>query len=372
MSSRQFSSTRNFAVLLFFTILTAITACSPAPDDSAMQKVRIGLGVPVLNATYPWAQLPSALGYWQEEGLDVEVFAATSSVQAIQLLAAGNVDLIELNSMPLVQAAVNRGMPIRTVMVNTVIDWSLVVPADSGIITLDDLKGQLIGVSTLGTGGVALLKSYLALNGLDPEQDVSIVSVGTGAGALEALRRNQVQGLMFWGSAITGFEVAGASFRYFHDPRWRTLPDFSLATLQSVIDDNPAMVEGIVRGAAKASLFATSNPECALQVHWSHYPEQKPAGTDEGAIQAGELSRLKGQLHGMEQAFAMGAQQWGRISGEDFQALETLLIESGFIENGLDQPASYVVNISEFFSKVNDFDHAEIIAQATACNAPLH
>lgn len=69
---------------------------------------------------------------------------------------------------------------------------------------------------------------------------------------MEALRSDRVQALMFWGSALTGFQNAGTKMHILVDPDWPTLPDFSFGTMQKTIDTNPAMVEAIARGAAKA------------------------------------------------------------------------------------------------------------------------
>ena len=38
------------------------------------------------------------------------------------------------------------------------------------------------------------------------------------------------------------------------------------------------MVEAIVRGAAKATLFAMTNPEAVRQIQWKYFPDTKPTG----------------------------------------------------------------------------------------------
>jgi NitT/TauT family transport system substrate-binding protein len=51
--------------------------------------------------------------------------------------------------------------------------------------------------------------------------------------------------------------------------------------MQKTIDTDPAMVEAIARGAAKATLYAQTNPDCARQIHWKNFPSTKPTGADE-------------------------------------------------------------------------------------------
>jgi NitT/TauT family transport system substrate-binding protein len=350
----------------------AATGTASAQTPAApLKKTQLGIGTLVLNLTYPWALMPPVLGYWREEGYEVEVFAAQSSLQAIQVMSAGKVDFIEANSAPIMQAAANNNIPIRTIMVNTVIDWSLVSPAGSPIHKVADFKGKVIGLSSLGTGGVALLKSYLGANGLNPDADVTMVAVGVGPAALGALRTDRVQGLMFWGSAITGFEAAGAKFDHFFDPNWRKYADFSIATLQSTIDRDPAMVVALVRGAAKASLFAMTNPDCVRKLQWAKYPDTKPTGASEETLIEADLYRLKGQQDSMQQALEMGGGKlWGRATPQDFATLEDFFIATKIVNKKLGNPADYLVGIPNFFEKVNDFDHDAVIRQAKECRSP--
>src|SRR5262249_21332064 len=142
------------------------------------KKVRIAYGGAALSTLTPWLLLPAALGYWKAEGLDVELIIAPGSQHAIQRLVAGQADVGQINSAPLVQAATNNGMLIRTVMMNTVIDWSLVVAQDSPIKTLADLKGKAIGTANPLSSGVALLKAFLQTNNIAPDKDLQIVTIG--------------------------------------------------------------------------------------------------------------------------------------------------------------------------------------------------
>jgi NitT/TauT family transport system substrate-binding protein len=356
---------------LFNRVLTAaalICVAISGAEAQPLKKAKIGIGTLALNITYPWVMLPPVLGYWKEEGYDFEVFAAQGSLQGIQLMVAGNVEFMEANTPPIMQAAVDQKVPIKLVMVNTVIDWSLVSMDGGPVKELKDFKGKIIGVSSLGTGGIPLLHTYLQANGLMPNDDYTLVAVGVGPPALEALRSGRVQGLMFWGSAITGMEVAGAKFKYFVDPKWRKYPDFSITTLQSTIDKDPKMVEVLVRGGAKATLFAETNPDCVRKIQWAKYPDTKPTGPDEATLIKGDLHRLAGQMDGVKQAFdAAGGKLIGAVTPKNMAELEDFMIETKVLKSKLGNPADYIVGIPNFFEKVNNFDRAAIIKQAQEC-----
>jgi len=374
MSATRIGEALRTTAALLVVALLVVALASPvrhALGQPVLKKLKFGIGSLVVNLTYPWAMMPVALGYWRQAGYDADVFAAQGSVQGIQQLYAGNLDFLEANSAPIVQAVASKKVPLRTVMVNTVIDWSLVVPDESPIRDVQDFKGKTIGVSTLGTGGVALLNSFLVGHGLKPDADFSLVAVGVGPSALEALRSNHVQGLMFWGSAVTGFEVAGVKLRYFFDPAWRRYPDFSMVTLQSTIEREPQMVEAIVRGAAMGSLFAATNPDCVRRIQWAKFPDTKPSGADEAKLAAADLRRLEGQLEGMKQALQMGGGKlWGNATAQDFARTEQLLLDTQVIANRAASPAEYLVGIQDFFEKVNTFDHEAVVRQAKECKLP--
>lgn len=339
-----------------------------AQSAAPLKKVTIAAGTQVLNIAYPWLMMPQALNYWREEGYDVQVIPAQSSLQAIQLLAAGNAEFAQVNSGPLIQAGASNGIPVRTVMVNGVVDWSLVVPDGSPIRSPADFKGKAIGVSTLGTGGVALLQAYLRTNGVT-DTDVKIIPVGFGPAALQAMRSGNVQGLMYWASAVASFENAGEKLRYFVAPDWRKYPDFSMIALQSTIGRDQAMVEAIVRGAAKASAFSVANPDCARRLQWKAFPASKPTGADEATLVQRDLHYLNAQLDSMKKALELGGGKlWGRITGAEFGPFEDFMLATKIIGKKLPSPADYVINVPGFFERANNFDSAAVEAQAKKCS----
>lgn len=360
---------------LLATLSVVMAAAAPdivlAQAGKPLKKVTIAAGgVTVLNVTYPWLMMPIALEYWKSEGYDVQVIAAPGSVQAVQQLATGNVDFAQVSSNVAIQANVTSNIPARVVMNNTVIDWAVAVQADGAVQKVSDLKGKNIGIVSLASGGLPLLRSLLRANGLDPDKDVNIIATGAGAPALEALKSNRVQGLMFWNAAIAGFENAGAKLRLFRSPDWQGMPDFSLTAAQRTIERDPAMVEAIVRGAAKASLFAVTNPECVRKLHWLRFPESKPTGADDATLARWDDNLLRAQVESMKAAFEMnGGKLWGRATPEAFGRMQDFMLDAKLIDRKI-APATFVVASDGFFERVNNFDAQAVVKQAQACASP--
>ncbi len=347
----------------------ALPLAAPAIAQPKLKKVRIAVGTNILNLTYPWLTLPLIQGWWRDEGYDVEVLPVGASLQALQQMVGGNVQFAQVDSSVIVQANVTNNIPMRVVMNNGIIDWSLGVLEDSAIRTPQDFKGKSIGVFSLATGGIAFMKSYFRDLGIDPNKDVQIIPVGLGAPAVDALRSNRVQALLYWGSALAGFENAGLKLRFFQSADWQRIPGYSLSTLQSTMDADPAMVIAIARGAAKACVFVNANPDCQRRLHWAAYPSTKPTGIDEATAIKWDMNTLRMQLVGMNAAFELnGGKLWGRTTPESFGRIQSFMQASGQIPRVID-PAIYMPTIPDFFEKINDFDAAAIRLQASECHA---
>jgi len=348
--------------------LAATTAVAQAQAPAKpLRPVTIALGTQVVNVTYPWLTLPIALGYWKEEGYDVRIVTTAGSLQGIQQMVAGGVHFAQVNSTGLIQANTDNNVAVRGLMGTGVIDWGVGVPQGSTIQSIADLKGKKIGIFSLGTGGMPLLKGYLRANGIDPDKDVQIIATGAGAPALEAMKSDRVQALMFWGSALTGFENAGTKMRVLFDPDWRALPDFTFATMQKTIEADPAMVEAISRGAAKATLYAQTNPDYARQIHWKHFPGSKPTGAPEETLAKWDLALLNTQLATMSAAHAMnGGKQIGAMDPAAYGRMQDLMLKDGLIKRTL-PPASMLHLKPGFVDAINNFDRNAVIAAAKAC-----
>ena len=365
MSSRKLS---RFCALFLccFAAVAAVGAQAQTPAKP-LKTVTIAVGTQVLNVTYPWLTLPVVLGYWRDEGYDVKVITVGGSLQGIQQMVGGAVDFAQLNSTGLIQANTENNVAVRGLMGNGVIDWGVGVMQDGAIKSVADLKGKKIGIFSLGTGGVPLLKGYLRSNGINPDTDVQIIATGAGAPALEALKSDRVQALMFWGSALAGFENAGTKMRVLFDPAWRAMPDFTLGTLQKTIDADPAMVEAIARGAAKATLFAQSNPMCALKLHWKNYPSTKPTGADEATLVASDMRLLQAQLQAMKGAFEMnGGKLIGAMDPAAYGRMQDFMLKDGTIKRTV-PPASMLIAKPGFTEAINRFDHNAVTEAAKTC-----
>ena len=340
-----------------------------AAAGGALKKVRIAVSTTVLNVGYPMLTLPLTLGYWKEEGYDVELMPVGASLQSIQQMVGGNAEFGEVNASVVIQANAKNDLPVRIAMGNGVIDWSIAVDAGGPITSAGDLKGKTVGVFSLATGGIAYFNSFLRSNGLDPAKDVEIIPLGLGAPPVEAMRSGKVQGLLYWASAIASFENAGLKLRKLVGEDWRQYPDYTLAVMQATVEKDPAMVVGIARGMAKATVYALANPDCARQLHWARYPSTKPTGADEATLVRWDLNTQQAQLDSLKEAFALnGGKLWGNADPAAYDRLVRFMLDTKQIDKPV-AAASMMVGIPGYFERVGGFDVAAVQAAAAACKS---
>lgn len=359
---------RSGKVAVIAAALMAFLAAEAHAQQKPLKKVSIAVGTTILNVAYPQLTLASTLGYWKSEGYDVELLPAGASLQALQQMVANNAEFGQINASVIVQANAKNDLPVRVVMANGVIDWSIAVDTDGPIKSVKDLKGKTVGVFSLATGGIAYFNSLLRANGLDPKE-VDLIPLGLGAPPLEAMKSNKVQALLYWAAAVASFQNAGLKLTKLVGEDWRTYPDFSLSTMQSAVDKDPAMVIGIARGVAKATIYALANPECAVKLHWRGFPSTKPSGADEATLLKWDLNAQQAQLDSLAEGFKLGGSKfWGQPNANSFERLVKFMMDAKLIDKSV-TAQSMMVNIPNFYEKVNDFDAKAIEADAKACKS---
>ncbi len=308
------------------------------------------------------SSLPQALGYWKEEGLDVTVTSVEGSAAGMQQLAAGNLQIVSIGPEEIVIGR-EKGVKIKGFYVQareTI--YRLVVPADSPVQKLADLKGKTIGVPALASGSVPFAKALVASVGLDPEKDVKILAVGVGAPGRLALQQKTVDCLALWDTLQASIENSGMQLRRLDSPLIQEMLGQTLATRDDQVTENAAMLVGFARGIAKATVFGLANPEAAVRIHWKMYPETKPQTGD-------EAKALKDALNVFNARFALqrvdnrSDPRFGVGSPAQWEKLKSIFKEYKFIEGTVPAADLYTAALID---QINKFDRAAIVAQAKA------
>ncbi len=146
---------------------------------------RVSLAVSARSLSFLPQFLAKSLGYYEREGLDVELITMRSDLQVAGMLS-GELDYSATGGDP-VALAVVEGAPLRTILVAfdathfTLVGQKGLAPAQ--------LKGARIGASRLQSVSHLIGRAMVAHLGLNPDADVTFFSTGetsTSFAALEA------------------------------------------------------------------------------------------------------------------------------------------------------------------------------------------
>lgn len=345
-------------------LITAAAASASAPGVfAAPRRVRYVLGIPTMSvAVANQTSIPRLLGYYDQENVNVDpVLAGAAGVSgAIQFVAAGDQDIGSGAYSPLMARAVqgqDMGVAFFYQQVRAYV-VEIAVIADKPIRSVADLKGKLIGVPALGNEGVAMTRYAAREARLDPDNDIRMIAVGSGAQAGQALRSGQVDAYVAPRSQIAQLEGLGLSMRGLPgSPRFKDLFGPGLFARRDYIRKNRQAVVGVGRAVAKSTLFLIHNPEAAIRLHWKAHPEQVPQGIAPDKALQDNLRVLRVQIQTLRLQEQDTHGQFGYFRP---QSLAAMLDVFGW--NKVANPSDYFTN--DLIAEINAFDQAKVIEQA--------
>ena len=326
------------------------------------KKITYAIATADLNIGYPFATLPKALGYFQQEGLDVEIVPGQSSAAVAQLLLSGRADIGLAQPDPVVIQRANNRIPLVSFYAVCRRGTNrFVVNPDSPIQTVRDLKGKKVGVNDLGSGGVTYLRARLKEAGMSPN-DVQLMSVGYGTPFFEALKNHNVDAEVSFTGGIARQQNAGYAVRVLPaTPDEMNQYSFNLFATQSFVDKDPDVIAKIGRATAKATVFLMTNPEAAVRIFWKQYPDRAPKNLNDPKALQNDLAIVKAEIHEMAADELPPTFPWGSQDAATFAKIEAYLGDAGQVPKPI-APTSFFTNT--FTDQYNQFDRKAIISQA--------
>jgi NitT/TauT family transport system substrate-binding protein len=130
-------------------------------------------------------------GYFSQRGLDLDVQLASNTSASMAALLGGSTQFYQGGGSDAVSAAAAGAEPLIVSVSSPV--YSYVLEAAPSMKTPADLKGQKIGISSVGSSADIGVRVAIRTAGLDPDTDVSIVAVGGVPERSAALANGSVQ-----------------------------------------------------------------------------------------------------------------------------------------------------------------------------------
>jgi NitT/TauT family transport system substrate-binding protein len=223
------------------------------------------------------------LGVWKDQGLNVQVSGLAGQATAAQQLIAGQVQVATVGPETFIQA-VSSNQPVGIQAFYTWVrkaTWDIVVPANSPVQTLADLKGKTIGVAQIGKSDGKVAQAVIAQAGGESTNDVKLLPVGNGESAVQALKKGQVAAYSDGDASAAQIQALGIPLRTVPlPPEYADASDVTFSATNSYIKSHSKQLVALGIGWAEAVTFCKANEDACVKAFWKQYPVSKPSNAD--------------------------------------------------------------------------------------------
>ena len=190
-----------FVSFVSFLVVQSL-ACARKPGENSA-RVRIAIGGQNQLIYLP-TTLAQELGFYRDEGLDVELQDHAGGAKSLQALLGGSADVVSGFYDHTIQMAADGRELVAFVTMLRFPGLVLVTsPLSAGTLTkIEDLKGHIAGVTTAGSSTQMLLTYLLQRHGVKADE-VSITAIGSAATAIAAIEHGKVDAGMMADPAFT-------------------------------------------------------------------------------------------------------------------------------------------------------------------------
>ncbi len=318
-----------FLSMLILLVLTtaacgSTTTSGGSTSPAALTKVSIGLGY-IPDIQFAPFYVAQSKGYYRDAGLDVTFHHGIVN-DLIGSMVLGHDTFVFASGD---EELVARSKGLKVVDVATVFQKypvSLIVPANSPIQTLADLKGHTIGEpGPFGSTHVGLL-ALLYQAHLTPN-DVHIQSIGfTQVAALIGHHVDAVVG--YSNNEPLQLQKQGFAVRTFAVSDYQPLVSNGIISTEDTLHNQPQLVQRFVQATLKGLKYVIANPADAVQISKGYIPGMDPVRA---------MSVLEATIPLWQSANG----QLGYNDKATWQAMEQFLVTQNIIPSGEDFSQAY-------------------------------
>ena len=213
-------------------------------------------------------------GFWPEAGIEVNHLPSETSIPYVAFLQNGDADLVILDSAQVLQAA-DSGLPIKVIYETyNFAPEGIVVPADSPIQGLQDLKDTTIGMAS----DRDLITTIITLDSIGEtleSYNVTTVVVGdSGPVMAGALRDGTIDAFAGGSADRAGIEAAGIKIRNITPPEVSRNPGNSITGWGPRLEEKRDIIEPFLRGWAMAQHAGVVDTKATASACRVTIPEQ--------------------------------------------------------------------------------------------------
>jgi NitT/TauT family transport system substrate-binding protein len=159
-------------------------------STAAAEKIRFA--IPSRSVSVMPFYIAGQEGFYRDEGLELEMIHMSSQI-AVTATLAGSVEFSSTPG-PAVNAAV-RGVDLKAIFIVAQRPLHDLITSPS-VRSFADLKGKVLGLTSMGSMSDNLTRRILRKNGLDPDRDVALRVIGTETLQVAALKNGVIAGAL--------------------------------------------------------------------------------------------------------------------------------------------------------------------------------
>jgi NitT/TauT family transport system substrate-binding protein len=251
---------RVFSVVLL-VLLVARGGVSSAQEKPPLKKIRWGVTSISASNWIPW--LAKEAKIYENNGLDVELILLRGSGQTSQAILGGSIFAAPVTIATVMLANLSGADFVTVAHTVPGVQSKLLVKAD--IKRPEDIKGKRIGTSSLGSLGDFLWRYIIKKYGMDPNRDVTWMSMGTPAERLQALVSGSVDAADV--SYPTDVQGERLGFRSLWDARKEVVyPSMSVVTRRKYVQEDRDTVMRMVKSHVEGIAYLKTHKEFSLKV----------------------------------------------------------------------------------------------------------
>jgi NitT/TauT family transport system substrate-binding protein len=214
--------TRRRFVAAALTAIAAATACGRSgaqPGVAGPARVRLAVGGQNQLLYLP-TTLARELGFYKDEGLDVDIEDFAGGSKALEALVGGSADVVSGFYDHTIQMAADGREVVAFVAMLRFPGLVLTTsPQHAGDITdIEHLKGHIVGVTAAGSSTQMILTYLLKRHRIDPSS-VSVAAIGASGTAIAAVERGKVDAAVMAEPAFTTMRRRNPDARVLADLR---------------------------------------------------------------------------------------------------------------------------------------------------------
>lgn len=309
-NNRPSRSSLAAGLIFLLSALSILSACAEIAPPETPVAVDVCLAATSMNnAGIHYAQ---EKGLFAKHGLDANVVIVEGGPDAARALLSDQVDICTIAGPAVVNADLaGADMVIIGGIINRQLYSLMVLPE---IQSAADLVGTSLAVSEPGSGSDSVLRFGLESLGLDPENDVSIVSVGGTSARVAAMEAGSVAGTVV--NAPQSGRAKALGFSVLLAPEDMDLPyqHNSVVVSKEFLEENRPVVVSFIKALSEATFLMKQDRQGTLDLMSGVLlldPEQDKALLDEAyevIVLENMDERLPVNRAGVEQQIESGRQ----------------------------------------------------------------